>query len=271
MDRKKTAVLLSAIGAATVAFYASQASAAGNVIVSVNKGVLRVTGDASDNSIVIEGTESTSVYLVSSGDGTTTINGALDPYTTAVANKQVLIDMGDGADTLDVHNAVITRTCRIATGTGDSSVTLDNVVFNMQLRLTMGDGVNSVLLNNTDISEPSKIITGNGVDTVTLNDAEYRGGIKTKNGDDVVVITNSHHVDPTGMLSVKTANGLDNVTFTDAHWQGKVLINTGNDDDTVTAGNIVVGVFVKIIGAAHTDTLIDNGGHTGAPQFYAFE
>jgi|GEM_PF-2911165 len=276
MVHKKSVVLISAVGFAVFALGATQALATGNVSASVNKGVLTITGDGSDNSIVMEpklDAESnpiTSVFMISSGDGTTTVNGVLTPYETPVANHEVLIDLGDGNDELEMTNVTITRMCRITTGTGDSSVTIDNAVFNKQLRLTMGDGANVVDINNTDISEPSKVITGNGPDSITFNDVEYRGGITTKSGDDVLVIANSHHIDPKGKLAIKTANGLDDVTFTDAHWQGKVLINTGNDDDTVTAGNITVGVFVKVSGGGDTDTLIDNGGHTGVPQFTAF-
>ncbi|MBI5506637.1 MAG: hypothetical protein HY899_17760 [Deltaproteobacteria bacterium] len=281
MLHKKSFALMCAVGLATLALGMSQAQAAGNVVASVNQGVLHVTGDGSDNSIVMDPAMDglnviPSVFVLSSGDGTTTINGVLTPYTTATVNKEVLIDLGEGADDLAMNNVTITRMCRITTGNGDSSVTMDNVVMNKQVRLTMGDGNNVVDINNTDISEPSKIITGNGPDSITFSDVEFRGGITTKQGDDTLVIDGSHHVDPRGKLAIKTANGLDNVTFTNASWQGKVLINTGHDDDTVTAGNIHVGVFAKITGSADTDTLTNNGGHDclnpgcPSPEFLAF-
>ncbi len=270
MINTKSVVLMSAVGFAVLALGASQARASGNVSVSVNLGVMTVTGDAADNSVVIEGTLDTSVFLVTPGDGSTTINGASSPYTTPVANHEVYIDMGGGSDDLVMNNVTITRLCKITTGIGDSSVTMNNVVLNKQLRLTMGDGTNLIDMNNTDISEPSKIVTGNGPDSVLFDDVEYRGGITTKNGDDIVVLANSHHVDPKGKLAVKTGNGADQFTLTDANWRGKILVNTGNDVDTVTVGNITVGAYVKITGGPDADVLIDNGGHTGTPQFISF-
>jgi len=246
------------------------AFAAGNVTATVHKGVLRVVGDGADNSIIITGTMQTAAYQISSGDGTTTINGSTDPFTTAVANRQVFITMEQGNNTVNVHTATFTRQVRITFGPGDDTLEFTNVVINKNLNLAMGEGENTVDFLNSAISENSKIKTGKGVDAVLFDGVEYRGGIFTSDGDDIVSILNSSHVQPKGKLVIKTGKGNDSIEMTNLNWNGKVLANFGPDNDTLVTGGINVGVKVKITGASGTDTLIDNGGHIGTPQFVSF-
>ena len=265
-------IFRSSVGFAALAASASIAGAAGDVTVAVVNGQLTITGDGADNSIIVAGTMQTNAYSVTSGDGTTTINGQVGPITSGVANKEIFFEFVQGNDTVVVNNANFTRTVSATFGDAGGEFTLNNVVMNKNLRLTMGDGTNFVDFTDVQVSEPSKITLGDGADLVSFQSSEYRGGIYTKDGDDIVTIVNSSHTDPKGKLSVKTGKGLDTLELTNANWEGKIAINCGPGDDSFEAGTIEVGLKVKVTGSADTDTLTDNGGHTnGAPEFVAFE
>jgi len=257
-------------GIAIAAATASGAMAAGNVQVSVFQGQLSVTGDSADNDVTISGTPSTAIYEVTGNNGTT-INGAGAPFTTGVANREVFIEMVSGSDTVSIIDATFTRTMSVEFGSAVNSFSMNNVTLNKNLKLTMGLGTNSVSFVDSEITEPSKMKFDDGVDVIEFDNVEYRGGIYTKDGNDIVTILNSHHVDPKGKLVIKTGNDQDDIELTNANWEGKVLINAGTGDDLVTAGTIDVGVKVKITGAGDNDTLTNNGGHTGTVEFSAFE
>jgi hypothetical protein len=272
MIRIRNFIFRSSVGFAALAASASIAGAAGDVTVSVVNGQLRITGDGGDNSIVVAGTMQTNAYSVTSGDGTTTINGQVGPITSGVANREIFFAFEQGANTVVVNNANFTRTVSATFGDSDDEFTLNDVVMNKNLRLKMGNGTNIVDFFDVQISEPSKMNLGDGVDLVSLLSSEYRGGIFTADGDDTVTIVNSSHTDPKGKLSIKTGKGIDTLELTGANWEGKIAINCGAGDDSFTAGNIEVGLRVKVTGSAGTDTLIDNAGHTnGTPEFAAFE
>lgn len=271
MTTIRSIIFRSSVGFAALAASATLAGAAGDVTVSVVNGQLHITGDGADNSIIVAGTMQTNAYSVSSGDGTTTINGGVGPVTSGVANREIFFEFEQGANTVVVNNANFTRTVSATFG-NDGEFTLNDVVMNKNLRLTMGDGANIVDFTDVQISEPSKINLGDGPDLVSLMASEYRGGIYTKDGDDIVTIVNSSHTDPKGKLSVKTGKGIDTLELTNANWEGKIAINCGPGDDSFEAGMIEVGLKVKVTGSADNDTLTDNGGHTnGTPEFVAFE
>ncbi|HYC00612.1 MAG TPA: hypothetical protein VEC57_15870 [Candidatus Limnocylindrales bacterium] len=270
MAHRTSFIFKAVAGIAVVAATASGAMAAGNVNVSVFQGQLTISGDSADNDVTISGTASPSRYLVTGNNGTT-VNGMGAPVTTDVANREVFIEMLSGSDTVSIVNATITRTVEITFGNGTNSLSMNNVVMNKNLKLIMGLGTNSINFVDTEITEPSKITTDDGMDTIEFDNVEFRGGIFTKDGNDIVTILNSHHVDPKGKLVVKTGNDQDDIEITNADWEGKMLINAGTGNDLVTAGTIDVGVKAKITGAGDTDTLTNNGGHVGIVEFSAFE
>jgi hypothetical protein len=270
MTQFRNLCLASATAAALGLMDVPVASAAGNVTATVQKGVLRIVGDGGDNSIVVTGTMSTSAYEISSGDGTTTINGGPGPITTPVANQQILIEMEQGNNTLDVNNATFSRQVRITFGPGDDTLEFTNVVINKNLNLAMGEGENTIDFLDSAVSENSKIKTGKGVDAVLFDGVQYRGRLFTSDGDDIVSIVNSSHVQPKAKLVIKTGNGDDSIEMTNLFWNGKVLANFGSGNDTLTTGAITVGLKVKITGASGTDTLINNGAHVGVPEFVSF-
>ncbi|HYC56043.1 MAG TPA: hypothetical protein VEL28_14005 [Candidatus Binatia bacterium] len=271
MAHAKKFVIQAVAGIAVVAAAASGAMAAGNVSVTISPtNQLIVVGDGADNDVTISGTASTAIYEVTGNNGTT-INGSASALTTGVANREIFIEMLSGNDTVSIVDATFTRTVEITFGSAVNSLSMNNVVMNKNLKLLMGLGTNSVNFMNTEITEPSKIQTDDGMDTIEFDNVEYRGGIFTKDGNDIVTILNSHHVDPKGKLVIKTGNDQDDIEVTNAVWEGKILVNAGAGNDTVIAGGVDVGVKAKFTGSGDVDSLTNNGGHVGAVQFSAFE
>ena len=89
----------------------------GNVLASVSNGVLDLTGNNLANSIVVDQASLTTTQLrVSSGDGSTTINGK----TAALIFSGVTgisVTLGCGNDTLVVQNATVTNNVQISAST----------------------------------------------------------------------------------------------------------------------------------------------------------
>lgn len=250
---------------------APAAHAGGNVTMTINKGVMKLNGDGGDNSIIIEGTMSPTIFQVSSGDGTTTINGMAGPIMTGIVNRHVYIRTGLGNDTIDIRNATFTRKLKITADDGDMLVRMENVIVNFNLFIKTGDGSNEIDMVNVDIGELSNIKTGDGDDIVYWDDVVFRGGLNTKDGSDDITIVNSSHVDPKGKLIVKSGNDDDFIDVTNANWEGRLFIIAGKGNDDVTVGTIDVGVKTRVYGGPDSDTLHNNGGHVGTVEFFQFE
>ncbi len=85
---------------------------AGNVFVEVNDGGdLVVTGDDSNNYVIIEGTGVDGQYVVTGDDGTNVFfNGTQQPGATVVvsnANGSIIVDLNAGDDTLEMNNVAV--------------------------------------------------------------------------------------------------------------------------------------------------------------------
>jgi len=272
MKNKHLLLGVATVVAVAMVAQAGTALADGNVVIPVpsttNRNLI-VTGDSGNNSIVIEGTGMASQFTISSGDGTTTINGSTDPFMVLGANREFKINLGGGNNTLSMLNATVSRSLLITTGDTDNTVSLDNVRTGKRLSLRMGEGANMVTLTGCDITEKSIIRTDNGPDDISIDGSNFRGGIVTKDGDDIISVTNTGHLE--SFLKINSGRGNDTITLDTLDYPLKILVSASRDDDNVTVGNLTAGKKIVINGSQGTDTLTDNGGNSPAPKFGNFE
>jgi hypothetical protein len=235
--------------------------AGGAVLVTVEKENLVVIGDADNNHVVIDNTLDSSIFEISSGDGTTTINGSLLPFTIeSTADRDFDIELGAGNDTLELLDGVsITKSFKYLGGDGDDTITLGDVFVGRRSKLKLGDGANTFTCTACNLAQKLKLQSGNDVLTVDINNSDLQGGINSGKANDLISVTNSGG--GIGNLKIKTKDGEDTVVVTDVLYERKVLINTGRDDDHVTIGGIQANKKITVNGSTDSDTLVDNGGH----------
>ncbi len=235
----------------------------GNVTTDVRKGVLTVTGDGNNNWLtVMPGIQSAS-YVIT-GDGTT-VDGGTDPVTHVGITRDLKIDLTGGANNLILVDTILNRKLFITTGAGDDTVLLDNVVVDLA-KIEMGDGANDLDINNCDIAR-GKTRGGDGVDDFSVFDTTYFGKFDTRENNDIITLD---QMSSQNKVLVKAGHGDDTATITNLTYQ-KINVNMGRGLDNATIGNIMVAKKGLFNGNGDTDTLTDNGGHTGPVTTTGFE
>ena len=135
----------------------------GNVTASVASGILNLQGNNLNNSIVVAQTStSTTGFTVSSGDGSTTINGKSTPQAfTGVTG--ITTKLGCGNDTVLIENATgIAGNVQITASNGNQNITLDNVVVGGNFTLTNSGGQNQTTVENSTIDGSATVTAGAG-------------------------------------------------------------------------------------------------------------
>lgn len=270
--RKTTKNLTGLTAALSLLVVPALALAGGAVIVAVENENLVITGDAGDNSIVISPTLDSSIFEISSGDGTTTINGSTATLTTlTTADRDFDIDLGTGNNTLELADGVnVTKSFKYFGSPNDDTLILGDVFVGRRSKLKLDDGANSFTCTACDLSQTLKILSGNDVLTVDIINSSFRGGINSGNADDVISVVDSGG--GRDQLKIKTKDGNDTVIVDNVDFARKVFVNTGRNDDNVTIGSINANKKVAINGSTDNDTVTNNGGHGGvAPEITNFE
>lgn len=175
---------------------------AGNVSVSLVNQEVQVTGDAKGNGVLISEI-SPNVYkitgLVAAGSATT-INGkssitirspqddlrvymnggndvvAIGNATGLMTVEDLTVDMGDGADYLELANlevydrfdTVYLRMGREATTDGKDNLEMKNVTFRASVDITLGAGDDECEIRNTSVRDDLKVNGGSGKDEIEL-------------------------------------------------------------------------------------------------------
>jgi hypothetical protein len=90
----------------------------GDVSLAFIGGAVTITGDGGNNEVVLE--QGTGQVTFSSRDGTTTINGSLDPYVFSGDLSSVRADMGDGEDFVEAFGVQVAGDFVFDGGEGES-------------------------------------------------------------------------------------------------------------------------------------------------------
>jgi len=274
-----------------------------NVTVSIDDGTLNVRGDDGDNKVnVVMQSPFYHDYgypsYVQSFNGTT-INGE-DRIGLFAANspcipnlvcfsvdrsgpnpcslaRDLIINGGNGNDTIWVFGANLGHNLTINGGRGDDSVQLRSTSTENNLRifthsgndrvnilrgslagnqflLNTGSGDDAVLLKWLEVPGRTSIATGSGEDQVNIFRAEFsdRLSINTGRGDDKIQIKASE-ID--AAFAIYSGSGSDNIRVLDTEMTGTGRIDAGRGDDNVRFVDSTTTDDLSISGGGGTDTL----------------
>ena len=241
---------------------------AGDVLVAVNAGNIKVTGDALANEIAIVDLGGGKITVT--GQPGTTVNGLTGVQTFNGVTGSLLANLKDGADKVQFLGDATHEfpSIQISTGGGDDTVTVDKV-FAREVQIGTGAGNDTV--NVWELTARSvSIETGAGDDSLVIGSTlstrhdvlikvkEFE--IETGDGNDRVRILDA--VLQTGEFELDTGLGNDSVTVLDVQAQGELEIETGMGNDSVS---IADSTFIKLavdLGAGDDSLVISNSKST---------
>jgi hypothetical protein len=209
---------------------------AGDVAVSAVNSTLLLTGDGDNNYVVIDQNGlGPDQYRISSGDGTTTVNGSLAPLVVTNGFLDIRATMGAGDDRIDFNTVVIDR----------------NVFINGQT------GNNAVAIANSSITGSLSILNASGDDTNTLTDTfigrnvvirnAVGSAVNTFNGDGLAIV---------GSVAVLGGPGANTFNVGESPIiGGNLTINSGSGVSDVNLGGIVVNRSVFIVNRGNSQAV----------------
>ncbi len=220
-------------------------------------GLLTMTGDATVNDLEIEavsggikisgnsgtqisfnGALSSSVTLAGVTDLKGTF-GALDDrleLTNGVALNTITLQMGDGANKLEIEDCTVSGALSFASGIGSDTVEFETTSL-AAITLNTGSGSDDVEFHGCTVSGIVSITTGNGDDTVesdlangiTANTFQAAVTVNTGNQNDKVEFKNATFT----ALSIDTGSGNDDVKLEDVDVQAGITVNSGSGNNKV--------------------------------------
>jgi hypothetical protein len=244
---------------------------AGDVLVSVVHGDLKITGDAANNNIavtagaeantlVITGLDGTNLRLV---DRTTGEPGEAMSELTVTARGDVKIRLGEGNDTVALTDANVRGNLSVQTGDGDDNVELSNEV----AAELDGNGLDAML----GLRGRVNINTGDGEDNVSVaNAVRGRLAIDTGDGDDSVSLSGEVEEEAglglgsalggaigfhaSSSVQVNLGEGNDDFTLANVETSANVHVNAGSGDDTIDVDSLTARV-VRVLGGEGADNV----------------
>jgi hypothetical protein len=242
---------------------------AGNVVVDVEDGTLKLEGDADPNKVLITAGAEAGEYVITGVDGTM-LDSGIDPITVSGV-RNIHVDLGNGDDLAALVGANVRGRVAIQTGEG-----ADRVVIGTGEGATEITGMLPADLS-VNIRGWLRIATGAGEDDVAVDDAVLaRLHVATgDDGDDVALGSTAAlgdadaRLDVTGGVHVHLGDGSDELQLDQVRSRWGILVTGGAGDDTIDA-NVVRGaaLLVATDGGLDDVTVVDAevhvlGIHTG--------
>jgi hypothetical protein len=250
---------------------------AGNIVAAVGGGHLRLFGDAADNQIEVTRTGTSSV-VITSLDGSTTINGQTGPVTLNNVSRGIIASLGDGDDVLELSGSStasfqLNGHSTINTGNGDDVVRFTNVSMLGNLSLSTGAGADQVFADADDavassvglqVRGTAVIHTGTENDVVSLQNSSFSQNLilDASGGDDIVDIEDSTFGRLVNLFGGAGNDRLTNVgnTFTRSPYitsfetRGSTAGPTVSNDTATVAegGSVIINVLANDVAAAGT-------------------
>jgi len=205
----------------------------GNVTAGVSAGLLSVQGGSNNNSIIVDQSGlAAGQFRVSSGDGTTTINGKSSPQIFSAATG-IAINLGSGNDTVVIQNATVANGVALSGAGGNQVFTLNSVTIGGNFTLNNSGGQNSTAVNNSTVKGNITVNAGAGY---SGSCGSFWGGSTFSNANQIfnlsastvannVAITNTSGETTTDIESSSVGN---NLTVTNgANSYGSCSFNSG--------------------------------------------
>ena len=204
---------------------------AGNVLVQLQDGNARITGDGAANQFEITG--GVNSILVRGLEGTT-INGATTEFTLSSSSTfsgQLTIDSGDGNDRVAVGADVTLSDLQILGGAGDDNLSISSGTVRGGVVIDAGQGSNTVTLLNAQLQAQTNI-TSSGPALISVRGGRIGGRftVRTDGGDDQFSADATTIV---GRLAVELGGGNDVAALRNTTLSSELYIDAGRGDDVV--------------------------------------
>jgi hypothetical protein len=242
---------------------------AGDVLVNVVGGNLRIEGDVEANKILITAGAEAGTFVVTGLDGTT-LGGETDPVTVTDV-RNIHVAMGDGDDLVAVAGASVRGHVAIRTGEGNDRVAVGTDGGAAELAGVLPEDL------AVEVRGSLSIATGAGADQVSV-DSTTAALVKVSAGDDNDVVnlgSDESLGDLTARLTarlgahVDLGDGNDELTLDQVETRGLLAARGGLGDDSVDASLTTAGaMLVSTDGGVDSINLADLdvrhlGLHTG--------
>lgn len=145
----------------------------GNVAVAVQRGRLRLDGDAASNAVAITQTDHFA-YKVTGLSGTT-LNGNEDPLIITGARWGLRVSLNDGADRLLIDDAAFRGITAINTGPGADLISFSKATFQGFTSIATSNGNDTINALDSLFVGVTFFDLGDGADSTTLSRSALRG------------------------------------------------------------------------------------------------
>jgi hypothetical protein len=246
---------------------------AGDVLVSVVHGDLKITGDVANNNIAVTAGAEANTFVITGLDGTnlrlvdraTGEPGEAMSELTVTARGDVKIRLGEGNDMVAVTDANVRGKLSVHTGDGDDTVEISNEVaaalngngdglgvllgFRGGVNVDTGDGADEVSVTNA-VRGRFSVDTGDGDDSVSLS-GEGEGDASLRLGS---VLGGALGFRASSSVHVNLGEGNDDFTLANVETSANVHVNGGSGDDTIDVDSLTARV-VSVLGGEGADSV----------------
>ncbi len=194
--------------------------------------------------------------------------------------SSIVIDAGDGADTINVNSFVASLPLIITGDFGSDTINLNNVPAGATVTVNAGFGDDTISLGGGNILANllgNVAIDGQeGSDTLVFNDASSSGNINYTIDSSSFTMTGGSPIGFNGLEGLRlNANAFDNTISVLASGFGRpVTLNAGGGSDTIVLGTGSLSALpatVTIDGQGGSDTVLLDDSANADGHFYVFE
>jgi hypothetical protein len=199
---------------------------AGDVIVKVDNGNMKITGDNLSNGIILApGINPFEIVVTgfNQGGAATRVNGVANgAITFPNVTKNVSINMGSGNDFVSVAGVNIYESAKIKTGRGLDTLQISASFIADKLKVTTGKGFDRVTIANTTVAGKTKIQTGPSRDEVNLSNLTVgKLNVQLGRGNDSLSISGLNAIRPTVLNG---GSGINTLTLNGSNYFGSGLL-----------------------------------------------
>jgi hypothetical protein len=220
----------------------------GDISVQSQDGELRIGGDAFDNAVIIEQSESGAVVV--RGEEGTTVNGLAGALTLGGADGlSILVRLRRGDDQLTLRGFDTAASAHIHMGAGDDETHVQSMSLSSTFRFRDSGGRSTSLFDSIELRGPASFATGNAADSLTIRNSDFNGAAK-----------------------VATDAGGDHIRIRGTTFERNPLIDDGEGDDRVDR-QVVFDWDFRHGAQGWVGGFSDHGPlhpEFGGPEFYAF-
>jgi hypothetical protein len=267
---------------------------AGDVLVSVVHGALKIEGDAADNQVAVAAGAEAGTFVITGLDGTNLhlVDRTTNEIGEAVGELEVAvrggakIALGDGNDKLTLTDATFRHGVSVHMGVGNDQVNATATGEVEALRvgtvvgllgggaraggeLDLGDGDDEFTATGLHLRGRLAVEAGDGNDSVHLG-SELAGGAGVANGDEGTDELPEADLTAHAGLYVDLGDGNDLLDASLIRTRGNLQISAGGGEDSVSVG-LTAAHKLLILGGDDADTINVIGSHASRAGIIAGE